>query len=247
MGEASRIEALEARMKTFEHELGIQKDIEEVRRLHWIYMYYNSNRMAKQLIDLVAEKAESIEIGGRGVYYGKEGFRKNFIDTASGHASTVKDIGWSFGNCLFQLGAMDVITVADDRQTAKGRFAVLTPTIMGYPDNQRVSMNAGVYEQEFMKEDGIWKIKKFKYVHYFMVQLEGVRVKPGYSRWPDEKNPPDAPTTWYHPFPEAGVFPFHFANPVTGEPAPELVDPTHYWKGNWPGEFGQSGKVGDVP
>jgi hypothetical protein len=37
--------------------------------------------------------------------------------------------------------------------------------------------------------------------------------------------------------------PFHFKNPVTGETAPELVDPTHYWKGNWPGEFGQSGKI----
>lgn len=28
---------------------------------------------------------------------------------------------------------------------------------------------------------------------------------------------------------------------VTGEKAPELVDPRHYWIGNWPGEFGQKG------
>ena len=66
MSEASRIEAIEAKLESLEHELGIQKDIEEVRRLHYIYMYYNSNRMAKQLIDLVAENAESIEIAGRG-------------------------------------------------------------------------------------------------------------------------------------------------------------------------------------
>jgi hypothetical protein len=247
MEETSRIEALEARMKVLEHELGIQKDIEEVRRLHYIYMYYNSNRMAKQLMDLVAEKAESIEIGGRGVYYGKDGFRKNFIDPGSGHASTVRDVGWSFGNCLFQLGGQDVITIADDRQTAKGRFAVLTPVVTGYPKKQNVSLNAGVYEQEFMKEDGVWKIKKFKYVHYFMVHFKDLKVNPDYSRWADAKNPADAPTTWYHPFPEAGVMPFHFKNPVTGETAPEIVDATHYWKGNWPGEFGQSGKNENAP
>jgi len=78
MSEASRIDALEAKLEKLEHELGIQKDIEKIRRLHYIYMHYNTNRMAKQLIDLVAENAESIEIAGRGVYYGKEGFRKNF-------------------------------------------------------------------------------------------------------------------------------------------------------------------------
>ncbi|MEW6186733.1 MAG: nuclear transport factor 2 family protein [Thermodesulfobacteriota bacterium] len=242
MNETSRIEAIEARLKKMEHELGIQKDIEEIRRLHYIYMYYNSNRMAKQLIDLVAENAESIEIAGRGVYYGKEGFKRNFA--APGEEP--KDVGWNFGNILFQLGGMDVITVADDRQSAKGRFAVLTPVITGYPDKQQVSLNAGVYEQKFIREDGIWKISKFKYVHYFMVRFDELTVRPGYSRWPDEKNPADAPTTWYHPFPEGGVFPFHFPNPVTGEMAPERVDFTHYWIGNWPGEFGQKGRVKDA-
>ena len=54
MSEKLRIEAIEARLKELEHELGIQKDIEEIRRLHYIYMYYNSNRMAKQLLDLVS-------------------------------------------------------------------------------------------------------------------------------------------------------------------------------------------------
>ncbi|MBN1382330.1 MAG: hypothetical protein JXA41_11690 [Deltaproteobacteria bacterium] len=36
--------------------------------------------------------------------------------------------------------------------------------------------------------------KKIKYVHYFMVQLEELQVKPNYSRWPDKDNPLDAPT-----------------------------------------------------
>ncbi|MFX1363963.1 MAG: nuclear transport factor 2 family protein [Promethearchaeota archaeon] len=242
MSEESRLEAIEAKLKILEHDLGIQKDIEEIRRLHYIYMYYNYNRMAKQLIELVSENAESIEIGGRGVYKGKEGFRKNFISPGKPIDSDVRDVGWNFGNTLFQLGGMGVITVADNRQTAKGRFSVLTPVIMGYPDNQRVLLNAGVYEQGFVKEDGIWKISKFKYIHIFMVHFEDLKVNPQYSRWSDPNNPADEPTTWYHPFPETGVMPFHFPNPVTGEMPPEIVDPTHYWVGNWPGEFGQKGK-----
>ncbi|MFC1532424.1 nuclear transport factor 2 family protein [Thermodesulfobacteriota bacterium] len=242
MCEKSRIEAIEAKLKKLEHELGIQKDIEEIRRLHHTYVYYNSNKMAKQVIDLVAEKAESIEIAGRGVYHGKDGFRKNFVY----QGEEVQDVGWSYGNVLFQLSGMDVITVADDRQTAKGRFAVLTPIVTGYPDNQRVTLNAGVYEQGFIKEDGVWKISKFKYVHSFMIRLEELAINPDYSRWPDEDNPPDEPTSWYHPFPEAGVMPFHFPNPVTGKIPPEIVDPTHHWIGNWPGEFGQKGRVKDA-
>ena len=241
MSDASRLEAIEAKLKEMEHELGIQKDIEEIRRLHWIYMYYNYNRMAKQIMGLVSENAESIEIGGRGVYKGKEGFRKNFLSPGAPLDAEAKDVGWNFGNTLFQMGGMDVITVADDRQTAKGRFNVLTPVLMGFPDNQRILLNAGQYEQKFVKEDGLWKISKFKYVHTFMVHFQDLKVNPQYSRWPDKDNPADEPTTWYHPFPEAGTLPFHFKHPVTGETAPEHVDPTQYWVGNWPGEFGQKG------
>jgi hypothetical protein len=49
--------------------------------------------------------------------------------------------------------------------------------------------------------------------------------------------------TWYHPFPEAGVLQFHYPNPVTGEMPPEILQPEHYWKGNWPGEEGQTGHI----
>ena len=243
MSEESRIAALEARLEKLEHELGIQQDIEGVRRLHYIYMHYNTNRMTKQLLDLVSENAESIEIAGRGVYHGKKGFVTNFLHEEAEAQTERRDIGHAYANVLFQLGAMGVITISDDRQRAKGRFSTLTPSIRGMDESQRVNWNAGVYENEYIKEDGVWKIFKFKYVHYFVVTYKDLKVVPGYSRWPDTDQPPDAPTTWYHPFPEAGVLQYHYPNPVTGEMPREVLDPTHYWKGNWPGEFGQTGHV----
>src|SRR6187431_945182 len=70
--------ALLKRIEALENEVGIQRDIEEVRRLQFVYNYYNSQGFTKQLLDLVSPNAESIEIGGQGVYKGKAGFERLF-------------------------------------------------------------------------------------------------------------------------------------------------------------------------
>ncbi len=242
MAEKTDIQELLARIEALEARVALQEDIEAIRRLQWAYNYYNTNSLHKQAMDLVSENAISIEIGGRGVYYGKKGFIQCFSNYGGGE---VEDRGKPFGRALFQLAAMDVITVAPDRKTAQCRLQVLTPIFAGFP-NTRQQMNAGVYEMEYARENGIWLITKFKYVHVFAVtwNKDGT-ISPGYSTAPDGKA--DAPTTWYHPFPEAGVMPMHFANPVTGAPPlPELHDPKHYWVGNWPGEYGKVGTVAET-
>jgi hypothetical protein len=48
--------------RALEQEVGLQKDIEEIRRLQWICENYNSSGLFQQAIDLVAPNAESIEI-----------------------------------------------------------------------------------------------------------------------------------------------------------------------------------------
>jgi hypothetical protein len=40
---------------------------------------------------------------------------------------------------------------------------------------------------------------------------------------------------------EAGVFSFHYPIPVTGAVIPDMLDSSHYWKRNWPVEFGECG------
>jgi hypothetical protein len=118
---------------------------------------------------------------------------------------------------------------------------VLTPVLRNWP-NTEAALNAGVYEMEYVKEDGRWMISKFKYVHVFVAHFKkDGTIEPGYSTAPDGKA--DAPTTWYHPWPEEGCLPFHFPNPVTGQLPPEVVTPQHYWIGNWAGEFGKTGHV----
>lgn len=229
--------ALLKRIEKLEYELGVQKDIEEVRRLQYAYNYYNSSGLTQQLIDLVSPNAESIEIGGQGVYKGKEGFKRLFSQYDNGR---IQDKPGRFGDVLFQIASQDVITVSPDRKHAWSRVRVLTPLFRGFP-NAQPRFNGGDYEMEYVKEGGKWMIYKFKYVHDFAVtfQKDGT-VTPGYSTAPSGRE--DAPTTWYHPWPETGVLPFHYPNPVTGKFPPDTTGSQQYWIGNWPGEFGKTGR-----
>jgi hypothetical protein len=126
-----------------------------------------------------------------------------------------------------------------DRTRAQSRLRVLTPIFRTFP-TAKPRFNGGDYEMEYIKEAGLWKIYKFKYVHNFAVTFEpDGSVTPGYSTAPSGRE--DGPTTWYHPWPETGVLPFHYPNPVSGKFPPDITGAEHYWIGNWPGEFGKTG------
>jgi hypothetical protein len=98
----------------------------------------------------------------------------------------------------------------------------------------------------FVKEDGIWKIGKF-WLHFDTSAF----LAPDWSSNPpyrcvDKKELPDLPSTSYHPFPEVNRIPFQYPNPVTGEMIPGYTDPTHYWIGNWPGEFNKDSVIIEI-
>jgi hypothetical protein len=230
------VAALADRLAAVEDELREQRDIEEIRRLQHMYNYYNSSGMSQQVLDLVSPNAVSIEIGGQGVYRGKAGFQRLF---GQYHDGQVADHGTVFGRVLFQIVSQGVITVAKGGEQAKGRFRVLTPIFAGFPE-ARPRFNGGDYEMEYVKEGGKWMISKFKYIHAFAVTFEADgTVSPGYSTAPSGRE--DGPVTWYHPWPETGVLPFHYPNPITGQFPPDTTGGQHYWVGNWPGEFGETG------
>jgi len=226
------------RLQQLETKVTLQQDIEDIRRLQYAYNYYNSTGMHKQAMAVISDNAESLEIGGRGVYLGKKGFIKGF-GAYAGESGVPADRVQAFGNALFQVAAMDVITVSPDRKTAQARVRVLTPILRGFPETRQM-LNAGEYEMGYVRENDVWKISRFKYVHVFsIVYGKDGSITPGYSTAPD--GTADASTTWYHPWPETGTLPMHFPNPVTGEKSPELTGTTKYWIGNWPGEFGKTG------
>jgi hypothetical protein len=81
-------------------------------------------------------------------------------------------------------------------------------------------LGGGVQENEYVKENGVWKISKLHLYTTFLTDLEkgwahGALPAPGRS----DKIPPDrGPTESYQAFPTFFVPAFHYANPVTDNP-----------------------------
>jgi hypothetical protein len=82
----------------------------------------------------------------------------------------------------------------------------------------------GIYENTYVKEGGIWKIKSLHlYVNFVAPYEKGwARLKPGEGLVQSAASkafPPDrGPTASYRPFPEINVPTFQAPNPVTGKP-----------------------------
>jgi hypothetical protein len=78
----------------------------------------------------------------------------------------------------------------------------------------------GPYENEYVKEDGVWKIDKLHWFQTFIAPYEGGwarNVDPTGGKHVSDRLPPDAPTSIdYEPWPGTFLPPFHFENPVTG-------------------------------
>jgi hypothetical protein len=109
-----------------------------------------------------------------------------------------------------------VIHVSPDGATAKMRSRAFS--IMGTHEQSGQWMG-GVYENEFVKDDGVWKLQKDQVFNTYFVPYEvgfkdmPQREPPGIS----ESNPPDLPPSVdFDMYPTAFLPPFHYVNPVTG-------------------------------
>ncbi|MBN1655939.1 MAG: nuclear transport factor 2 family protein [Deltaproteobacteria bacterium] len=236
-----RLQQLQIRIEELENKIGIQEDIEAIRTLMYTYTYYMDRALFSQVLDLFSENTVSCEAGGRGVYLGKEGCRTLWMNIWGIYGGA--EDKFRYGALAEHYVTKLVITVAPDRQSAKSRghyFSI--GGVFNRPEY--TSMQTGIYRLDYVKEDGVWKISKF----WLPFTTTGYNFstwssEPGYSGCPSSDYPPDEPTTFYHPFPEVYVVPFHYPNPVTGQEVPQngYTDPQRYWLGNWPEDWAQCG------
>ena len=232
-----RLAALEQKLATLEHRLLLQEDVEKVRVLAFSYGYYMDNVLYDQVKALLSKNIESCEVSGYGVFLGHKGCVRMWTDLIGKPLGADKN-QLAFGRLAKHYMLKDVITVAPDGKSAKGRFDYLS---MGgaFERPERTGSQIGIYNMSFVKEDGVWKISKF-WVAFDTINYNqrDWATNPA-IRCPNPDVAPDAPGTFYHPFPETGVIAFHYPNPVTGQPIQQPVTDTRYWIGNWPGEFGK--------
>ena len=206
--------------KELEKRLQVVEDTIQIDRLQKIYGYYIDNGQQQKALDLFSDNAESIEIADRGVFKGKEGVHRFFFEYLGGGRRKEGDAEElpSSGIMLFHQMHQGVITVAPDGKTAEGRWYLVM--IQAWPVNPgespRSVLGHGVYENEFVKEDGVWRFQKMFMSLDFRSPIEGgwveIPVVSG-GRAPQSDEPPTA----YHPYPDRRIVPFHWKHPVTGK------------------------------
>jgi hypothetical protein len=186
--------------------IGAIEDREAVERLQNVYGYYADKELWRDAANLFAADG-SVEIGGRGVYIG----RARIHDALS----TIGPEGLPAGQLSNHVQVQPVIHVAADGRTAKLRSrAILQAGTYGGTGR----LGDGVYEDTFVKQDGVWKIRSMHFYFGMITDYDlGWGKNAGANPGPSAARPPDRPpTVIYRTYPTPFTPPFDYPNPVSG-------------------------------
>ncbi|MGP0074519.1 MAG: nuclear transport factor 2 family protein [Bryobacteraceae bacterium] len=185
----------------------------EVTNLLDTYGYAVDRKLWDNVADLFAENG-TLELGLEGVYVGKASIR-HALDQFGPQG--IRGIGKLGGELNDHVYLQTLVSVAPDGRTAQARGVEL---IMSNAPSGNGELSEGVFENTFVKQDGVWKIQSVHFYPRMIVDAaagwaKSAKPAPG----PSKEFPPDRPpTATYEIYPKFAVAPFHFDNPVTGKP-----------------------------
>jgi hypothetical protein len=205
---ATDYSALRIRISELRTQVDRVRDANDIKRLQRSFGYYMEEALWDEVAALFSEDA-TLEYARDGVYRGRERIRAYLYALGEGRQ------GLREGQLNETLQLMPVVTISDDGMTATARWrAILLKGEYG-----GVALwGEGPYENEYVKENGVWKISSLHWHQSILVPYEG-----GWARnedfnhgiWVSGELPPDAPPTydmgWW---PTTFLPPFSFANPV---------------------------------
>jgi hypothetical protein len=203
----TELDALTARVEKLEGARAIKK-------LQRAFGYYVDRGLWKDAADLFADEG-SIEIGIDGVYVGKARIEEYLRRLHGGQEGLI------YGQLNEWVTLQPAVFVSEDGGSATARWR--DHGMLGQY-KQHAEWRDGIYENTYVKEDGIWKIDALHlYVNFVAPYEKGwARLQPGEGLVQSEASkafPPDrGPSESYRPFPETQVPPFQALHPVTGRP-----------------------------
>jgi hypothetical protein len=180
-GVAARSETVERRIQRLEDETA-------VANLQHSYGYYVDRKLWDDAADLFADSG-SFEMAARGASQGRPDIR-HALETLYGAGPLQR------GELFEHLQFDTLVTLAADGRSAWVRSLQLS--MLGR-NGEYARWETGVYENAFIKQDGVWKIAA---LHYYP------RMATDYDRGWAEDNA----------FPDIRYVAFHAANPATGRP-----------------------------
>ncbi|MBN2076399.1 MAG: nuclear transport factor 2 family protein [Dehalococcoidales bacterium] len=217
----NRLNALEDEMKALKSELKGKdeqlrrlRDIEDIKQLQCAYGYYLERWMNQEIIDCFSTSPEVSGTFVEGTYKGPEGIKRYF-----GKGSQPPE----FLHQVMQVSP--VITISDDGNRAYGRWYGYG-SIAFKPLNNAIdpTIMSVVYEMEYIREDGVWKILKLALQMHYAYNIRRMLGLAGNeeSASPDNvKLTPDKWAEFDYGYPSGYIYPFSFVHPVTGKPTSE--------------------------
>ncbi|MEP7311121.1 MAG: nuclear transport factor 2 family protein [Pseudomonadota bacterium] len=185
-------------------------DYNDLRNLQQIYGFYVDKALWDEVLDLFAEDG-TLELGQNGVFVGKPAIRKYLYSLTDGKPGLMK------GQLNNHFTLSPVITIAPDAKSAKARWRALIQDGI-YGAGSGGNWGSGVYENEYVKQDGVWKIRTLHLFVKFYAPYEGGWTKAAddsalrYAR--SKVKPSKPPSVAYKPWPARFTPPFHYENPV---------------------------------
>lgn len=158
-----------------------------VKRLQYAYGHYAEFGLWDDLADLFAEKGVGSYPPGK---LGKDKIREYFMKGVGGG-----NMGLPDGVLHSLIMLQPVVTLAPDGRTARGRWRLFS--MLGTHE-ENAGWKGGVYENEYVLEDGVWKIGNLN----FYPQYSGSYEQTG---WDVDK----------------GDIPIHYTADLVGAPVPE--------------------------
>lgn len=203
---ATEVSELSEQIIDLKQQTQMNTDQAELTNLQAIYGYYVDKAQWNDAADLFTSDA-TLEIAGRGLFTSQESIRTYLVSRG----------GLTHGRLYNHMQLQPVIHIADDGLSAKARWrSFMQVGQLG----EEARWGEATYNNEYEKQDGVWKIKKLHsfitfYVEYDQGWNKGAVVMPSQT---DESAPtPDGDSTVrYGAFPEVYLPPYHYSNPVTG-------------------------------
>jgi SnoaL-like domain len=140
-----------ASLDELEERIAVMNDESLVRNLQAAYGYYVDRRMWDDVTDLFADDGV-YEFGGNGIYVGRAGVRK-------AHERMGPD-GLTDGILNDRLQFDTVVQLAPGRREAQVRGIELG--LLGDVDKNEAYWEVSVYDNRFVKEDGLWRVREMR-------------------------------------------------------------------------------------
>jgi hypothetical protein len=183
------------------------EDENAIERLQRAYGFYVDKAQWKEAADLFADDG-TLEIGGRGVFVGKARVLE--------YLTWLAPKGLERGKLFNHIQLQPIVTVGDDGRTAKGRWHFIAEV---GEDQKSAMWGIGNYENQYVKQNGVWKIKAlYSVFRMYTPYAEGWAKSANPNTRPEKDLPPDRPpTVVYDIYPATYITPVHYPHPVTGK------------------------------